>query len=132
MNETLRQYVRDRAEMRCEYCRLPQAVHELPHQIEHIIAIKHKGDDAPENLALACYNCNSFKGPNIAGLDPATKQLTRLYHPRTDLWDEHFAWVGPELIEITAIGRTTIEVLRCNDDENIELRRILLKLDIVL
>ncbi len=89
MNESLRQFVRDRAANRCEYCRLSQEHHDLPFQVEHVIAKKHKGDDDGENLALSCYNCNAFKGPNIAGLDPLSQQLTRLFHPRKDQWADH-------------------------------------------
>src|SRR5437868_6679561 len=106
MNEALRQFVRDRADNRCEYCRLPQAYHELPFQIEHSVARKHRGDDSEENLALACYNCNAHKGPNIAGIDPFSQNLTRLFHPRQDRWDDHFAYVGAELVGKTEVGRT--------------------------
>ena len=130
MNESVRQFVFDRADLRCEYCRLAQAFHELPFQIEHIIAKKHMGDDGDQNLALSCYNCNAFKGPNIAGIDPQPQQLTRLFHPRRDRWEEHFSWVGCELFGSTDVGRTTIEVLRINNDENIALRRLLLSLGV--
>ena len=82
MNPSVRQFVFVRADHRCEYCRLEQTFHDLPFQIEHITAKKHKGDNDEENLALSCYNCNAFKGPNIAGIDPQSQQLTRLFHPR--------------------------------------------------
>jgi hypothetical protein len=128
MNEAIRHFVRDRAAGRCEYCRLSQTFHDLPFQVEHIIAKKHKGDDDAANLAFSCYNCNAYKGPNIAGIDPQTQQLTRLFHPRTDRWEDHFSWVGPELIGLTDVGRTTIEVLRMNQEENLALRRLLIAL----
>lgn len=128
MNETTRQLVRDRAAMRCEYCRLHQAFHDSPFQIEHVISKKHKGSDGDENLALSCYNCNAFKGPNIAGIDPLTQKMTRLFHPRRDRWEDHFSWVGPELVGLSDVGRTTIEVLRINQEENIALRRLLIAL----
>ncbi|MBN9119708.1 MAG: HNH endonuclease [Planctomycetes bacterium] len=59
--------------------------------------------------------CNLHKGPNIAGIDPDTGQLTRLFNPRTDDWNEHFAWSGHILVGRTAIGRTTVVVLATND-----------------
>ena len=130
MNASVRQFVFDRAGRRCEYCRLEQVFHDLPFQIEHIIAKKHKGDDDEENLALSCYNCNAFKGPNIAGIDPQSQQLTRLFHPRRDRWEEHFSWVGCELVGSTDVGRTTIEVLRINNEESIALRRLLIALGV--
>ena len=40
-------------------------------------------------LRLCCIRCNCHKGPNIAGIDPKTGQLTRLFHPRDD-WNAHF------------------------------------------
>lgn len=130
MNASLRQFVFDRAGFRCEYCHLEQAFHELPFQVEHIIAKKHKGDDDEENLALSCYSCNAFNGPNIAGIDPQSQQLTRLFHPRRDLWDDHFSWVGCELVGSTDVGRTTVEVLRMNNEENMALRRLLIALGV--
>jgi len=51
--------------------------------------------------------------------------LTRLFHPRRDRWEEHFSWVGCELVGSTDVGRTTIEVLRINNEESIALRRLL-------
>jgi 5-methylcytosine-specific restriction endonuclease McrA len=56
----------------------------LPFQIDHILAEKHGGETVESNLALSCPHCNRFKGPNIAGVDPATAQLTRLFDPRRD------------------------------------------------
>ena len=126
MNESLRQSVRDRAGARCEYCHLPEEYHELPFQLEHIIARKHRGTDESENLAWACYNCNAHKGPNIAGIDPQTQLMTRLFHPRLDRWEGHFVWVGAELLGKTEVGRATVEVLEINREENLGLRRILL------
>lgn len=54
-------------------------------QIDHIVAEKHHGQTVADNLALCCLNDNLHKGPNIAGLDPETGTLTRLFHPRRDL-----------------------------------------------
>lgn len=61
-----------RAQGRCEYCHFPRSAAELPFHIDHIIAEKHGGPTAAENLAWACFSCNLRKGPNIAGLDPET------------------------------------------------------------
>jgi hypothetical protein len=68
----------------------------------------------------------SGKGPNLAGIDPLTGELTRLFCPRRDEWNEHFAWQGPELVGRTAIGRTTVDVLNINLPERLEHRRLLL------
>lgn len=58
----------------------------------------------------------------MAGLDPLAGTLTPLFHPRRDVWDEHFEYLGPHLIGLTAIGRTTIAVLNINDPIRVEMR----------
>ncbi len=88
-----------------------------PFQIDHVIAKQHGGSDQFENLAFACIHCNRHKGPNIAGLDPYTGELTRLFHPRNDDWNLHFRWNGPEIVPLSAIGRVTVRVLFMNDPQ---------------
>ncbi|WP_165229694.1 HNH endonuclease [Aquisphaera insulae] len=127
MNDALRGRIRRRARYRCEYCRLPQSAVSTRHQIEHVIAEQHRGDDDESNLALACTHCNLHKGPNIAGRDPLTEELCRLYHPRSDRWSEHFAWEGPRLIGLTPVGRTTVQVLDMNDPLMVETREALIQ-----
>ena len=123
-----RRLVRSRAGNACEYCGLHQDHSPLAAlQIEHVIPRKHDGDDDPTNLALACIDCNLAKGSNIAGIDPASGQTTQLFHPRRQPWDEHFEWQGAYVIGKTAVGRTTIEVLRMNSEEQLQLRIALRK-----
>jgi hypothetical protein len=105
---------------------MPQACDALPFGIDHIVALKHHGLTEEHNLALACYNCNTYKGTNIAGIDPLTCQLTALFNPRTSKWQDHFEWQGVELIGRTAIGRTTCDVLTINHPDHIEHRRLLM------
>jgi len=105
---------------------VPQSVDELPFEIDHIIARKHGGPTSADNLALACFSCNHHKGPNIAGLDPVTKNITRLFHPRRHKWRRHFRWDGPRLVGRTAIGRATIAVLEINLPYRITLRQALI------
>jgi len=124
-NRALEQMVIRRAANRCEYCRLPQAPSELEFHCDHIIAEKHGGATEEDNLAWACFSCNLRKGSNLSGLDPAAGKLTRLFHPRTDRWEEHFAWEGAQLRGKTAIGRTTIVVLDINHPDTVALREAL-------
>jgi hypothetical protein len=77
------------------------------------------------NLAWACFSCNLRKGPNIAGIDPESGVLTRLYHSRTDQWTDHFEWHGVTLLGKTAVGRTTVEVLAINDADSVAVREAL-------
>ena len=121
------QRVRQRAKGRCEYCRLPQEASSVPFEIDHIVSRKHDGLTTLENLALACFYCNSFKGSDIAGFDPETGRLTRLFHPRRQRWSRHFRWEGPRLVGLTAVGRTTIRVLQINAEEAVALRKALVE-----
>ena len=57
MDATLQQLVWQRARRRCEYCHFPADIALLPFQIDHIIAEKHGGPTAAENLALSCERC---------------------------------------------------------------------------
>ena len=99
---------------------------EYPFHIDHIIAEKHGGKTEPGNLALSCFYCNTSKGPNIAGIDRPTGELTPLYHPRKQDWNEHFRWDGPLLVGLTAIGRVTAHVLNINDAAALNIRRFLM------
>lgn len=126
MDTTLEQLVWRRAKGQCEYCRLPQVISPVTHQIDHIIARKHHGPTTAGNLALACFFCNSYKGPNIAGVDPQSGRIVRLFHPRKDRWNQHFNWAGPQLIGRNRIGRATITVLEINHPEFVAWREVLI------
>jgi hypothetical protein len=117
----------ERAESRCEYCQLPQAFSPLPHAVDHIIAQQHQGPTTAENLALACFFCNSYKGPNISGLNPQTGRVVRLFNPRKDRWSRHFVWDGPYLVGRTRAGRVTLALLEINRPEAVELRAHLIR-----
>lgn len=125
MDASLGQFVQVRAAGACEYCRIPELYSALPFEIDHILARKHGGKSFAENLAWSCYYCNRCKGPNIAGIDPETMQITRLFNPRIDVWNEHFSWQGAYLMGRTAIGRATINVLCINDPEFVVVRELL-------
>ena len=125
LNRTLELEVRHRSAGRCEYYLFPESASELPFHIDHIIAQKHGGQSESENLAWACFSCNLRKGPNIAGLDPQTDELTPLFNPRADGWSDHFAWDGLLLRGKTAIGRVTVAVLDINHVDSVTVREAL-------
>ncbi len=129
MNRELVRTVWRHAGDSCEYYLISQFAFPLPFQIDHILAEKHGGQTVEENLALACPHCNRFKGPNIAGLDPDTKALTRLFNPRVDAWADHFQFDGPRLRGKTPIGRATIQVLAMNANDLLLIRVELLAED---
>lgn len=127
MDEALIRMVRERALYRCEYCLVPEECSVLPFELDHIIAIKHGGLTVPGNMAYSCYYDNSFKGPNIAGLNPRSGKITGLFHPRRHRWLTHFRWNGAELVGRTPIGRTTIEVLFMNHPLRIDQHQALIE-----
>jgi hypothetical protein len=123
-----REAVRQRAGGRCEYCHLPDfAMAPEDFHVEHVIARKHGGGDDLDNLAWACIFCNLYKGPNLASLDPDTGELTRLFHPRRDRWDEHFRLDGARIVGRTAVGGTTIWLMEMNSSILSSLRASLLR-----
>jgi hypothetical protein len=58
----------------------------------------------------------------LAGIDPTTGQTVPLFNPRSQRWDDHFAWQGTLLVGLTPTGRATIRVLNINDDERQRVR----------
>ena len=104
-------------------CYLPQNAEPFfAYHVEHIVARQHGGTDDSENLALACYHCCKHKGPNLSGLDPETGALFRMFHPRQDLWDEHFERNGVLIVGRSAVGRATVGLLKMNAADRRRLR----------
>ena len=121
--ESVRRAVRQRAESRCEYCRMRESWEDSNrYHVEHIRARQHEGSDDAENLALACHHCNLLKGPNLTSVDPDRCDVVKLFHPRTDTWDEHFKLDDGIIVGLTATGRTTVFLLDMNESHRVELR----------
>ena len=89
-------------------------------------------DHLPSETSLAIFRHyrNLHKGPNLSGIDPQTGQIVPLFHPRRDLWYEHFERRGPIIIGLTPTGRATVRVLAMNTVERIDLRAIWMDLDL--
>lgn len=119
VSRKLRKQVIERAAECCEYCGLHQNLVASAHQVDHVIAEKHRGPTTLENLALCCMICNLRKASDIASLDPETGDLLPLFNPRTQNWSDHFRLDGPRFVGLTAVGRTTIEFLQLNSFERI-------------
>ncbi|MDQ2100188.1 MAG: HNH endonuclease signature motif containing protein [Tychonema bourrellyi B0820] len=114
ISPALRREVFQRAEGRCEYCRLHQDFSIYTHEVDHVVARKHGGKTVLENLALSCLPCNRYKGSDLTSIDPQTGEITRLFDPRSDVWPEHFILENGRIIGLSAIGRTTIFLLKIN------------------
>lgn len=121
--------VERRAGYRCEYCRIVgwelQVDHVIPRSSRRGLdrVVGRTGD--PANLAAACAHCNRLKGDFTTGRDPLSGREVRLFNPRSDVWEEHFAWSDDylRLLPLTAIGGATIARLRMNDPVLVRQRR---------
>lgn len=123
MSPRLRQLVRDRAHRRCEYCHLREEDLPLwPFHLDHIVAEQHSGTDDPQNLAWACQRCNLCKGTNLTAVDPDSTNIVRLFHPRTERWEDHFIIQNSGIWGISSIGRATVWLLQMNCAERMRLR----------
>lgn len=118
-----RQAVIQRAGRCCEYCRAGKADETSPFQIDHIIPIKHHGTDELDNLCSSCYQCNAYKGCNMAAADPATGKAAFLFNPRRQKWDDHFQINADAILNgKTPEGRVTIDVMKMNEESRVEYR----------
>lgn len=123
MDAATRRLVEQRAAFRCEYCRLSQgAAAFFRFHIDHVTASQQARDESIANLALACPHCDFRKGPNLASLDPFSGQLTVLFNPRRDVWEEHFQLIANEVVGLTPAGRATVRLLGMNDEEQVLIR----------
>jgi hypothetical protein len=114
-----------RAAHRCEYCHAPEAVFNSFFEVEHIQPQAKDGSDEEDNLALACRSCNIYKSAHLTGFDEVTQSEVRLFHPRRDVWAEHFEVVaGTGVIQgRTEVGRATVTRLRMNREVQLKARR---------
>lgn len=132
MDAAQRDLVRHRADHLCEYCHLPQtAALFFTFHIEHIMARQHGGDDNLSNLALACPDCNAYKGPNLTSIDPESGQVVPLFNPRQQTWSVHFSLQGPLIFGKTPTGRATVKLLRMNEEAQVEMRRRLQEIGVM-
>ena len=125
--EKLRKEVAERANYRCEYCKMPQLSIQLKHEPDHILPRKHGGENTLENLAFACFNCNRHKGTDISSFDDLTGILVAFFNPRINIWSEHFQMQNAEIIPLTPEARVTVKILQLNVAERIEQRQVLIE-----
>jgi len=122
----LSRQVAERAKWRCEYCQSPAAFSTQPFEVDHIIPRSKGGPTVLENFAFSG-GCNSYKSDQTRARDPQTSRRVVLFNPRRQQWKRHFAWNVDFTVIIgrTASGRATVEALRLNRPELINLRRAL-------
>ncbi|MGH9800799.1 MAG: hypothetical protein ACRD82_10580 [Blastocatellia bacterium] len=64
--------------------------------------------------------------------DPVSQKMVPLFHPRQQIWMEHFAWNEDYTLVsgLTATGRATVERLKLNRKSVVNLRRALATLNL--
>jgi HNH endonuclease len=127
ISDALRRLVYERAEGRCEYCRLHSEDAHFPHEVDHIDAEKHGGRTDESNLGLSCFTCNRRKGSDLTSIDPETQEVVRLFHPRRNRWADHFELDGPYIRPLTVQGRVTVRLLQMNSSERLLEREVLIR-----
>jgi 5-methylcytosine-specific restriction endonuclease McrA len=87
------------------------------------------GSDAFANRALACASCNLAKADRIRAVDPASGRSVPLFHPRRQVWGDHFAWEEDcqTIVGLTPTGRATVAALDLNSELRREARRFWLE-----
>lgn len=126
-------FVAQRARYQCEYCRAPEVISNIAFEVDHIIPLSKNGLDVEQNWALSCRVCNLRKLAHIDGFDSVTQQQIRLFNPRIDDWNEHFAIqreVPFLLAGKTSIGRATLERLEMNSPLQVRARELWIALGI--
>lgn len=123
-SKQLREFVAQRAGRRCEYCRYPDRVAMAAFELEHVFPETRGGELTEENTAWSCRGCNAHKQAAVEAEDPDTGVMAPLFHPRTQVWGEHFEWSVDKLRMEgkTATGRATIARLRTNRPGVVNLR----------
>jgi hypothetical protein len=117
----------------CEYCRAPEAVFNLPFEVEHVTPRARGGETGEDNLALSCRSCNLYKSDFVRAEDELTRQEVGLFNPRLDAWHEHFLIIeeAGEIKGLTASGRATVSRLRINSVAQVEARKQWLRLGLI-
>lgn len=127
VSKEIRAQVRERGSGRCEYCRKPETVSLYPFHVDHVIPTMHGGDSLLDNLAWACFRCNTNKSSHIASYDTETKDLTPLFNPRTQTWDDYFEMQDAVILGKNSIGRVTVRLLQINHPDQIATRAHLIR-----
>ncbi len=106
----LKHRIVERARGCCEYCLSQAEFSTQAFSIEHIIPASCKGETVLDNLALACQGCNNHKYTKTEGRNPINGEIVPLYHPRQQLWQDHFTWNDDFtlIVGLTPTGRATV------------------------
>ncbi|MGI0479577.1 HNH endonuclease [Geminocystis sp. CENA526] len=125
----LKKLVAKRANYGCEYCLMAEKYRPSGCHIDHIISLKHGGENSSENLAYACLPCNLNKGTDLGSINPKTGELVRFFNPRRDKWSDHFCINDGRIEPLTDIGEVTVRIFQFNTEDRILERKLLIELN---
>ena len=93
--------------------------------VDHIIPESLGGMTVLNNLCLACWDCNLIKGRRISAMSPLSQEEVALFHPLTQVWEDHFRWSEDAslIVGLTPVGEATIHALKLNRLHLVEARR---------
>ncbi len=123
ISDAIRELVRERAQGLCEYCLLHEGGLPFTFHVDHVIAEKHRGVSLDHNLCYCCPDCNRAKGSDITTV--VYGKPVRLFNPRIDAWNEHFALDCALIRGRTRMGVGTVRLLAMNDGSRLQLREVL-------
>ncbi|MGA2705559.1 MAG: HNH endonuclease signature motif containing protein [Isosphaeraceae bacterium] len=115
--------VEARAEGRCEYCGMLQALQGATFHVEHITPRSRGGTSDLSNLAWCCPACNLHKSDRTLAPEPGTGESVPLFNPRSDHWPAHFRWEGYHVVGQTPAARATVFALDLNHPRRILIRQ---------
>ena len=121
----LRKKIRSHFMQCCGYCKTLESLTVVTFEVEHILPKSLGGLTEFENLCLACPSCNRFKSNRLScTMDDGSE--CSLFHPQNDQWLVHFDWSvnGTFIVGLTDVGKATIELLRMNRPQLIEVRSL--------
>ena len=113
---SLRALVTEDERHRCAYCQSAASIVGMPFEIDHVIPESLGGLTVRENLCLCCSPCNERKACRTTAIDPLTGNRAALFHPRRQVWSQHFRWIddGLRIEGLTPTGRATVLALQLN------------------
>ncbi|MDQ3751125.1 MAG: HNH endonuclease [Acidobacteriota bacterium] len=121
ITDEIREQVRRRANLLCEYCHTNERWQYVRFTVDHVVP---GGESSPANLALACFHCNRRKSDKTEAIDPETNKLVEIFNARQHFWKTHFTWSadGLRIIPLTSIGRATVALLELNRERILSIR----------
>lgn len=118
--DELRERIRQRANLACEYCGVTEVDTGGLLTLDHFQPQAHGGDDDARNLFYCCHACNSYK----ADYWPTQPTDIVLWNPRREPREVHMLALADGMLHpITATGAWTVKRLRLNRPPLVAYRR---------